>query len=482
MLSRSVYNPYLPGNEYIPDGEPRVFGDRLYVYGSHDRFNGVLFCLNDYVAWSAPVNDLSDWRCEGPIFRKRQDPHNWFGVRLLFAPDVVQGPDGRFYLYYGLDFSGLLGVAVCDEPAGKFQFLGYVQHPDGTLWGRKEGDFFPFDPGVLVDDGRVFLYSGFALGVPRMATGGKRLRSDGGVVAELAPDMRTLRTVPRLLFPKSGSGSFAGHEFFEASSIRKIDGRYCFVYSSRLNHELCCAWSDRPDGDFVFGGTLVSQGDLGLDGVVDESRARNYLGNTHGGLVELQGQWFVFYHRQTNRHSYSRQACAEPLRRRADGGFFQSPVSSCGLNRGPLATPGLFPARIACHLWAREGTGRYDGPSPQKRLSKHPYHTQDRKDGDPKAVAYIANLRDGAVAGFRSFRFEGIRSVTMELRGRAEGCFEVSSDPDFRVVVGTLPVQGLRPRTWSPVTGPVNLRDGVADLYFRFRGSGRVDFLSFRLN
>ena len=30
-------NPYLPQWEYIPDGEPRVFGDRVYVYGSHDK-------------------------------------------------------------------------------------------------------------------------------------------------------------------------------------------------------------------------------------------------------------------------------------------------------------------------------------------------------------------------------------------------------------------------------------------------------------
>ena len=27
-------NPYLPLWEYIPDGEPRVFGNRVYVYGS----------------------------------------------------------------------------------------------------------------------------------------------------------------------------------------------------------------------------------------------------------------------------------------------------------------------------------------------------------------------------------------------------------------------------------------------------------------
>ena len=29
-------NPYLPFDEYMPDCEPRVFGDRVYIYGSHD--------------------------------------------------------------------------------------------------------------------------------------------------------------------------------------------------------------------------------------------------------------------------------------------------------------------------------------------------------------------------------------------------------------------------------------------------------------
>ena len=43
-------NPYLPRWEYIPDGEPRVFGDRIYIYGSHDNAGSVKFC--DYVLWN----------------------------------------------------------------------------------------------------------------------------------------------------------------------------------------------------------------------------------------------------------------------------------------------------------------------------------------------------------------------------------------------------------------------------------------------
>ena len=115
---KQVFNPYLPAGEYIPDGEPHVFGNRVYVYGSHDRFNAAIFCVNDYVCYSAPVDDLSAWRYEGVIYKKKQDPLNKLGIRLLFAPDVVQGVDGRYYLYYAYDFLGRMGAAVSDKPQG----------------------------------------------------------------------------------------------------------------------------------------------------------------------------------------------------------------------------------------------------------------------------------------------------------------------------------------------------------------------------
>lgn len=118
-MNRQAVNPYLPSWEYIPDGEPHVFNGRVYVYGSHDRFNAPIFCVNDYVCWSAPVEDLSEWRYEGVIYRKKQDPKNPLGYHLLFAPDVCQGPDGRYYLYYAFDFLGIMSVAVCDTYVAK---------------------------------------------------------------------------------------------------------------------------------------------------------------------------------------------------------------------------------------------------------------------------------------------------------------------------------------------------------------------------
>ncbi len=477
-----VFNPYLPSYEYIPDGEPYVFGDRVYVYGSHDRFNARMFCVNDYVCWSAPVADLSDWRYEGVIYRRKQDPKNKLGLHSLFAPDVTRGLDGRYYLYYAFDFMGLMGVAVCDTPAGEYQFYGHVSFPDGHRWGARSGEEMPFDPGVFVDDdGRVYLYSGFATKVPFIMSGMRNLKNSGCCVLELEKDMITIKSGPKLILPRAGNGApeeFKNHEFFEASSIRKIYGKYYLVYSSRHNHELCYAVGEKPMGPFSFGGTLVSIGDLFLS-AEDEKKARNYLGNTHGGLVEINGKWYVFYHRQTNRHSYSRQACAEPIELTSDGRFIQAEITSCGLNNGPLRGKGEYHASIACNLWSKQGASRYDGLLPQVRLRKHPYITQNSRDGDENAIQYIANMQDGAVAGFKYFDISGIQGIRLAVGGRCDGAVIISENEDFSHVAGRIPikVRGMI----ANVEGELTMLNGVHPLYFKFVGRGKMDFYAFDL-
>lgn len=67
-------NPYLPLWEHVPDGEPRVFEDpdnpgkyRAYIIGSHDT-SFKSYCGSDIRMWSAPTEDLTQWRDEGAIF------------------------------------------------------------------------------------------------------------------------------------------------------------------------------------------------------------------------------------------------------------------------------------------------------------------------------------------------------------------------------------------------------------------------------
>ena len=160
---KQVYNPFLPIYECVPDGEPHVFGDRVYLYGSHDKEGGETFCMLDYTTYSAPVTDLSDWRCEGTIYRADQDPAYPTDRKFMYAPDVVQGNDGRFYLYYCMSgragfggYNGPISVAVSDSPAGPFRYLGFVHYPDGSPM----LNYICFDPGVINDDGTIRIYYG----------------------------------------------------------------------------------------------------------------------------------------------------------------------------------------------------------------------------------------------------------------------------------------------------------------------------------
>ena len=160
---KRFFNPLLPGNEYLPDPEPRIFNNRIYIYGSHDKFNGLSFCLNDYVTYSCDINNLSDWRYEGIIYKKEQDKMFKGGImNVFFASDCILGLDGYYYLYYTLGFKGYIGVARSKTPNGPFEYYGNVKYKDGTLLGKKK-EPLQFDPAIFIDDdNRIYLYSGFA--------------------------------------------------------------------------------------------------------------------------------------------------------------------------------------------------------------------------------------------------------------------------------------------------------------------------------
>lgn len=467
MSKTQAFNPYLPSHEYIPDGEPYVFGDRVYIYGSHDFWNGYVFCMGDYVCWSAPLNDLGNWRYEGVIYPRNEDPLNKDGKMCLYAPDVTIGPDGRYYLYYVLDKVSVISVAVCDTPAGKYEFLGYVHYPDGTRLGDKKGDEPQFDPGVLTEGDVTYLYSGFCGHGDKSRTGAK--------VITLEKDMLTVKTGPDPVIPGkmySEGTEFEGHAFFEASSIRKVNGRYYFIYSSEVMHELCYAVSDSPLGGFKYGGVLVSNTDMHIDSYKPAELPMAAGANNHGSIVEINGDWYIFYHRHTNNTWYSRQGCAEKLKLNSDGSFDQAEITSCGLNGGPLEGRGEYPAYIACHLFNEKEHQLYvgGGSSPAKIV-------QDGRDGDEE-VGYIFGITDGDTAGFKYFDCKGVKRVTIGTRGYCDGKFEVRVAYDGDVL-GEIDI--LSSNVWEYSSADISIPDGVNAIYLTYRGGGNAMLKGFAL-
>lgn len=482
---KQCLNPYLPSWEYVPDGEPHVFGDRVYVYGSHDYWNGCVFCLGDYVCYSASVKDLKDWRYEGVIYKKNQDPVQ-DGRMVLYAPDVVQGIDGRYYLYYVLDKVNFVSVAVCDTPAGKYEFYGYVHYKDGIRLGERKGDLAQFDPAVLREGDKTYLYTGFS--------GNNWKERVGAMATVLGKDMLTVEEEPCVIIPgdawsdvKSAEEintdcvynmksvenwrGFKGHEFFEAPSIRKSGDTYYFVYSSAVMHELCYATSKSPVDGFTYRGVIVSNCDLGISSYKPADMAAAYGANNHGGFEFINGKYYMFYHRHTNNTWYSRQGCAEEIEIKEDGSIPQVEVTSCGLNGGPLEGKGTYPSYIVCNQFNEKKNEKYVGAEGVSRVM------QDGGDGDQNS-GYIANITDGTVLGFKYFDCKGIKKVSITTRGYYKGFFEVKTKWDG-TVLGSIAVDFSN--FWEENSAEIIVPDGINGLYFIFRGSGSGQLKDFTL-
>lgn len=364
-------NPYLPGWEYIPDGEPRVFGGRVYVYGSHDNAGSVKFCDHVLKCWSAPVDDLNSWTCHGDIFRTRETADypadtDWTdSSNYLYAPDVVE-KDGKYYLYaYIINSVGC--VAVSDKPEGPFKLLSKYKYtiPDEICC---NGWFI--DPGVLVDDdGRTYIYCGFERSFMAEVNSSNMYEiADGSCIEHIIPIEKTEN------FPDEDG------LFFEACSPRKIGDTYYLIYSPKRGSRLAYATADSPTGPFVYRGYIVDNG-------VDYPG-----GNNHGSVAEINGQWYIFYHRMTNGTIMSRRGCVEKIEILPDGTIPPVEMTSLGFEDS-LNPYRITPAEIACVL---KGGAVITEKNAFERI--------------------ITDISEDCVIGYKYFDFgDDFGSITMEL-------------------------------------------------------------------
>ncbi len=420
----SLGNPFMPLWEHIPDGEPYVFEDpdnpgkyRVYLYGSHD-IEITNYCGRDQVVWSAPVDNLKDWRLDGVIFKvdKNGNGEPQKEADVLYAPDVTvkTEADGSktYYLYPNNQAGGRNGmIAKSKRPDGPFEVCNWdAKDPN------KADGVLAFDPAVFVDDdGKVYGYWGF----------------ERSYAAELDPvTMATVKkgatVVEDMVSGRNQEGVF---KFFEASSLRKIKDKYVFIYSRftqvgefglpTSNYTLAYAYGDSPLGPWTYGGTIIDGRGREKDPEGKVFASATVDGNTHGSICEINGKWWVFYHRQTGNDEYARQAMVAPITVNVEEGkggkveISEGEYTSEGFETEGLNPLQWHPAGIACWYTGYK-TCEHNWPN-NTFYGSHiasAYGT-DSKISEP--YAYVNNINpvvdntDGSIVGYKYFNFDNTK-------------------------------------------------------------------------
>lgn len=450
----NAQNPYLPLWEHLPDGEPRVFEDpdnpgkyRAYIIGSHDVTH-TAYCGPDIRMWSAPVEDLSQWRDEGAIFTYYVDG-KW---DTMFAPDLVEVKDkvtGKktYYLYpHSRGWRRVPMVCKGDRPNGPFTPVNL------TADGRQcvEGSMIDFDPSVFVEPVtnkkdpdykkgyRAYVFYGFQHSTAAELDQDNMFSVRPGTQIHdyfipASARYGEVRDPKGTEYPALYKGQNPGEfNFFEASSIRQIGNKYVMVFSGysgpdyglgSTNSALRYAYGDSPLGPWRSGGVLVDSRGVVLNEDGSKLITSNFAHNTHGSLQEINGQWYVFYHRPPRGFGNARQAMVAPVKIEWDkksvakGGqvrivaydpytknnewtakasngdhYTGAEVTSEGFQIFGLDPYNYYSAGIACYVNDNNAM-------------------QDQRDVWNNSMD-LAGLKNGAIVGFKYFGFGGLAQDT----------------------------------------------------------------------
>lgn len=258
----AAQNPFIR-NQFTADPTARVFGDRVYVYPSHDilaspgRGRIGWFCMEDYHVFSSA--NLTDWTDHGVIITQDKVPWVKPASYSMWAPDCVY-KNGQYYFYFpstprdstaGKGFA--IGVAIGPTPTGPFV-------PQPLPISRVRG----IDPNVFLDkDGQAYLY---------WAQGnlyGAKLQDN---LLELASAPQSLGTLPT-------QGLKEGPFLFERNGLYYLTYPHVANKTERLEY----ATSTSPLGPFTVRGVLMDESPTGC-------------WTNHQSLVEFHHQWYLFYH------------------------------------------------------------------------------------------------------------------------------------------------------------------------------------------
>ncbi|MBD5782236.1 family 43 glycosylhydrolase [Pelagicoccus sp. NFK12] len=277
-------NPILPG--YYADPAIVSYQGNHYIYATIDPWGGEqLSCWesSDFKNWKL---NLLNWptktACTGPTS---------MGA-MVWAPSVVQGTDGKFYMHVSVGSEVWVGVA--EHP------LGPWENPLGDrpmISADFDREFHMIDAQAFIDDdGSAYLYWG----------SGWNWVNGACFAAKLAPDMASFDGEVKNVTPP---------HYFEAPVMVKQNGKYYLMYSDGKTtidtYQVHYAIGDSPLGPFE---------EASNSPILVTDHSRNVSSPGHHTVFEKDGQHYILYHRHNIPFEpVHRQICVDELNFTPDG-------------------------------------------------------------------------------------------------------------------------------------------------------------------
>ena len=410
-------NPIVPPGVYIADPSAHVWEDsRIYIYGSRDE-SPDYYCSWDHHVVSSL--DMMNWEITENAFSSR-GPNDQvsYSDNILYAPDC-QYRDGTYYLYYCLASNeDTEGVATSKSPTGPFTNAKRIDL----------GGINQIDPAVFIDDDGqgYYIWGQFSA---KMA----RLKSN---LMEI--DKATI---------KDGVVNEKEHFFHEGGYLVKRNGIYYFIYAhiGRANRPTCIGYAtaSSPMGPYTYGGVII-----------DNDHSDPSVWNNHGSIVEMNGQWYVFYHRSTHNSVTMRKACVEPIYFNEDGNIDEVQMTSQGAGP-PLKATRRLDAERACLLFGNVRIQAFREDNEELAGVQN----------DDKAAYKFIDF-GGGVHTFKAIVKPGIQG----------GRIDLTLDQPWNRSIGFIDVPGGSDSDWIELSCNVEKAEGVRALWLRFFGEG-TDFL-----
>jgi hypothetical protein len=422
-------NPLIT-NQFTADPTVRVFGDRVYVYPSHDippapgKGRANWFVMEDYHVFSSA--NLTDWTDHGVIVRQNEVPWVKPDSYSMWAPECVFR-NGKYYFYFPstpadstIARGFTIGVAVSDKPAGPF-----VPQPNPIK------NVSGIDPNVFVDkDGQAYLYW-----------------SQGHIYgAKLNENMLELASEPVILQDLPDKGLKEGPYVFERNGIYYMTYPHVAAKTERLEY----ATSTSPLGPFKFAGVIM-----------DESASGCWT--NHHSIIDFKNQWYLFYHDNdlSPKFDKNRSIRADSLSFNADGTIRKVVPTYRGV--------GISAARKNIQI------DRYSNKS--EGVSVSALDTADRMKG------WKATLPEkGAWIRYNAVDFGKVKLNKVVVRGIsvAGSAIELRADRLDGPLLGTVDISGTADWKLNTSAGS-KIPGGVHDVFVVLKGQGEasVDWVRF---